>query len=96
VEGIHAFFSLRALEQWDLTVKPCPRPTYRPFIFNHDSHLQSTAFVPLGVKIKAPKLRLQNGSVNFHFLQLIVQLISLWEAIGGGSTSEAGHYPKIL
>jgi hypothetical protein len=52
--------------------------------------------VMLRMKVDTSILCLHVGSVNIHFLRLIVELIPLSEATDRGDSSEADHHPNIF
>jgi hypothetical protein len=96
-EGTYTLTSrgARASKQGNLVVEPCPSLGSGPLVLDGDSKLRPLAYT-FGLKIKAPILPLYFSPVNFDFPQVIVQLVSLHEAISRRDALEACHRPNVF
>jgi hypothetical protein len=83
-----AFPSLRTDVQWHFAVEPGPRPASCPPVLQGDRELHPASLVPLRVKVHATELRGLDSSIHIHLLWLIMEFITLHEAIARGSTLE--------
>jgi hypothetical protein len=97
MEHIYTFTSHKAQapKQGNLAVEPRPSPSSDPLVLDGNSMVRPLTSA-LGMKIKALILPLHFSFVNFHLPQLVVELISLGEAVSRRDAPEVCYRPNIF
>jgi hypothetical protein len=98
--GVHSIYAFTSSGAWDpdkgnLAVKPCLCPSSGPLVLNSYGKLRPHVSV-FGMEIKVPVLPLHLNPINLYLPRLIVQLISLSEAISRWNAPEVSYHPNVL
>jgi hypothetical protein len=90
-----ALSKTRDLNQRNIIVEPCLRPSPRPFVLHCHDELRSLT-ATLHLEIKVAVLQQQLSPINFYLPRLIVKLVSFCEAFSRHDALKAQNYPNIL